>query len=145
MHHSPNITISGKVMGKTQPTLTDWQLPLPSTCLHTGLTLQDLLSRIVLAEVAADASRHKQRQLLRVLSPEQIELGLTQGKVDLGRHEMVPEVDPQVALEVALQAFTDGLYYVFVDDQQIETLDTPVMLAPNSQLLFLRLVALVGG
>jgi hypothetical protein len=142
---TPTITISGKVMGKTRPTFTDWQLPLPSTCLTSGLTLKDLLSQIVLAEVAADTARHKQRQLLQVLSPQQIELGLTQGKVNLGGHEPVPEVDLQAALGVALEAFTDGLYYVFVDDQQIETLNTPVPLTANSQLLFLRLVALVGG
>jgi hypothetical protein len=145
MNSTPTITISGKVMGKAHPTFADWRLPLPITCLIDGFTLKDLLTQVVLAEVEADAARQQQRQLLQVLSPEQIELGLAHGKVDLGGADPMPSVDPQASLAVALQAFSDGLYYVFVDDEQIETLDTPVSLAPNSQLLFLRLVALVGG
>lgn len=145
MQPTPTITISGKVMGKTRPTFTDWQLPLSVHCLAPNFTLKDLLSQVALAEVAADSARQQQRQLLHVLSPEQINLGLVQGKVDLGGSDPLPEVDPQAALAVALQAFTDGLYCVFIDDEQIETLDSPVSLAPNSQLLFLRLVALVGG
>jgi hypothetical protein len=145
MHSTPTITITGKVMGKTRPTFADWQLPIPAASLDNGFTLQDLLTQVVLAEVEADATRQQQRQLLQVLSPAQIELGVAQGKVDLGGADPTPPVDSQTALDVALQAFRDGLYYVFVDDQQIETLETPISLAPNSQLLFLRLVALVGG
>jgi hypothetical protein len=139
------ITISGKVMGKTHPAFTNWQLPIPATCLTPDFTLQDLIGQIVWAEVVADEARQRHHQLLQVLSPDQIAAGVVRGKVDLGGRDPVPPTDPQAALAVALEAFNDGLYYVFIDDQQIETLDTPVSLAPNSQLLFLRLVALVGG
>ncbi|MEM8780128.1 MAG: hypothetical protein AAGF26_14900, partial [Cyanobacteria bacterium P01_G01_bin.49] len=68
-----------------------------------------------------------------------------QGKVDMGGKDYEQDVDIDGAIETALQAFEDGFYYVFIDDEQIETLDQLVVLKENSQLLFLRLVPLVGG
>lgn len=137
------LTVSGKVIGKTQPIFTDWQLPLPE--IEGALTLRNLLTQIVRAEVAGFEARQRQRRLIQVLSPAQISLGVEQGKVDLGGSDLDQEVDLERSIETALQAFTDGLYFVFLDDQQQENLDEIVTLKPNSQLLFLRLVALVGG
>jgi hypothetical protein len=37
------------------------------------------------------------------------------------------------------------LYFVFLDDEQIESLDAGVKVDSGSQLMFLRLVPLVGG
>jgi hypothetical protein len=142
---STQLTISGKVMGKTRPTFTDWELTLPEAIETANLSLRSLLAHIVLAEVSAFETRQSQRRLLRILSPEQIQLGVEQGKVDSGGSELDQKVEAQAAVEVALQAFEDGLYFVFVDDIQIEDLDAMVALKPTSQLLFLRLVPLVGG
>jgi hypothetical protein len=54
-------------------------------------------------------------------------------------------VDVQGAVETALQAFKDGFYLVFIDDRQQEDLTAVVNLKTNSELLFLRLIPLVGG
>jgi hypothetical protein len=136
------LTISGKVMGKTQPIFANWQLLLE---IENAITLRDLLTRIVRSEVANFEERQQQRRLLKVLSPAQISLGIEQGKVDLGGSDLNQEVDVDEAIAAALQAFADGLYFVFLDEQQQENLDDVVTLRPNSQLLFLRLVPLVGG
>jgi hypothetical protein len=142
---STTLTISGKVMGKTRPTFTDWELTLPQAIDPAELSLRSLLTHLVFAEVSAFETRQSQRRLLRILSPEQIQLGLEQGKVDSGGSELDQKVEADAAIEVALQAFEDGLYFVFIDDDQIETLDAKVTIKPASQLLFLRLVPLVGG
>ncbi len=142
---STKLTISGKVMGKTRPTFTDWELTLPEAIEIETLSLRSLLTHLVFAEVSAFETRQSQRRLLRILSPEQIQLGVEQGKIDSGGSELDQKVEADAAVEVALQAFEDGLYFVFIDDEQIETLDTKVMLKPTSQLMFLRLVPLVGG
>jgi hypothetical protein len=142
---STTLTISGKVMGKTRPTFTDWELTLPQDIELADLSLRSLLTHLVFAEVSAFETRQSQRRLLRILSPEQIQLGVEQGKIESGGSELDQKVDANTAVEVALQAFEDGLYFVFVDDDQIENLDAKVMLKPTSQLLFLRLVPLVGG
>lgn len=139
------LTISGKVMGKTQPIFANWELLLPEQVEQSPLTLRDLLTQIVLAEVTGFAARQSQRRLMQVLSPTQIQSGVEQGKVDSGGSDLEQVVDPERAVETALQAFTDGLYFVFSDDQQQENLDNVVTLHPDSQLLFLRLVPLVGG
>jgi hypothetical protein len=132
-------------MGKTRPTFTDWELTLPQDIETADLSLRSLLTHLVFAEVSAFETRQGQRRLLRILSPEQIQLGVEQGKIESGGSELDQKVEVDTAVEVALQAFEDGLYFVFIDDNQIETLDAKVMLKPTSQLLFLRLVPLVGG
>ena len=132
-------------MGKTRPMFTDWELTLPEAVETTELTLRSLLTHLVHAEVSAFATRQSQRRLLRILSPEQIQLGLVQGKVESGGSELDQKVEMDNAVEVALQAFEDGLYFVFIDDEQIESLDAIAPLTPHSQMLFLRLVPLVGG
>jgi hypothetical protein len=142
---SSTVTISGKVMGKTRPTFKDWELTLPEAIETTQLSLRSLLTQIVRAEVSAFDTRQSQRRLLRILSPEQIQLGVEQGKIESGGSELDQKVEADTAVEVALQAFEDGLYFVFIDDEQIERLDAAVMLQPTSQLMFLRLVPLVGG
>lgn len=137
------LTVSGKVMGKTQPIFANWELLIPEQ--DSPLTLRNLLTEIVRTEVAGFADRQRQRRLMRVLSPDQIHLGVEQGKVDAGGSDLDQSVDPEQAIETALQAFVDGLYFVFLDEQQQEDLDSVVTLHPQSELLFLRLVPLVGG
>jgi len=46
---------------------------------------------------------------------------------------------------VALQAFEEGLYFVFIDEVQQANLDSEVFLKMDSKVVFLRLTALVGG
>lgn len=129
-------------MGKTQPLFTNWQLRLE---IEDTITLRNLLAQIVRSEVANFEDRQRQRRLVQVLSPTHINLGVEQGKVDLGGRDLEQAVDVDAAIETALQAFTDGLYFVFLDEQQQGNLEDVVTLQPNSQLLFLRLVPLVGG
>lgn len=129
-------------MGKTQPIFTNWQLSLD---LENTTTLRDLLTQIVRSEVASFEDRQRQRRLTQVLSPAQISLGIDQGKVDSGGSDLEQTVDVEAAIATALQAFADGLYVVFLDEQQQGTLEDVVTLKPDSQLLFLRLVPLVGG
>lgn len=121
-----------------------WTVSLESD--RSQITLRELLSEIVLAEVEAFHDRQEQQRLPQVLTRDAILWGLNQGKVAMGGREFEPQkVDPQAAIATALQAFTDGLYYVFIDDVQYESLNVTVQLKPHSNLLFLRLVALAGG
>ena len=144
---SNTLTISGKVMGKTRPIFTDWELVLPNE-LGNGeskLTLQELLTAVVQAEVEAFRSRQTEGRLNQILTPDRIEQGVDRGKISSGGSELAQEVDLQVAINNAIQSFQDGFYYVFIDDEQQMELDKSVILQPRSQLIFLRLTPLVGG
>jgi hypothetical protein len=138
---SPTLTISGKVLGKSQNLFTTWQMDLPVQ----SSTLEELLTEIVTTEVSAFQARQADRKLTKVLGLVDIEAGVAVGKVSSGGSELDQVVDVQGAVETALQAFKDGFYLVFIDDQQQEDLKATVALSSSSELLFLRLTPLVGG
>jgi hypothetical protein len=139
------LKIEGKQVGRRRPLFEDWSIAIPADWMTAGPTLQDLITHVVLSEVDAFRDRQTANRLQKVLSVSQIESGLSQGKVISGDRDLDQSVDPQAAVANAIQAFQDGLYYVFLDDVQQEKLETPVALRSDSRLMFLRLVALVGG
>ena len=108
-------------------------------------TLRDLIETVVLEEVAAFKARQSAGRLISILSPEQINEAASQGRVAMGDRDLNQPVDPDQAIKTAWQAFEDGLYFVFVNDEQIEDLSTPVQIEADDRVMFVRLVALAGG
>jgi ribosomal protein S9 len=141
------ITIEGKVLGRRKAALADWTLALPPEweADTRSVRLRDLITRVVLDEVEAFHERQARRQLLEILTPSEIEQGANQGKVTVEGGGLQRQVEPQDAVQTALQGFEDGLYLVFVDDRQQATLDELVLLRSDSRVTFVRLVALAGG
>ena len=140
------ITVGARVVGKKRPLFVDYRLPLPLELTSSGrITLRDLITSIVLKEVEAFRQRQEDRRLAQVLSPQDIELGAVRGKIDSGERTGQQEVDEGLAVSTALQAFEDGLYVVFLDDVQQESLDQTVFVGDDSRIMFIRLVALAGG
>jgi ribosomal protein S9 len=141
------ITIEGKVLGRRKAALADWTLALPPEweADTRSVRLRDLITRVVLDEVEAFHERQARRQLLEILTPSEIEQGANQGKVTVEGGGLQRQVEPQDAVQTALQGFEDGLYLVFVDDRQQATLDDLVLLRSDSRVTFVRLVALAGG
>jgi hypothetical protein len=152
--HGAVLTVEAKVVGQRKPAISGWQVPLPALLAadraDTGgyPRLRDLLAGIVRQEALAFRQRQGERRLVRVLSPAGIQQVAATGKIDMGgprELQAETEVDDDAAVAVALQAFEDGLYFVFLDGQQQEDLDAEVRLRPDSTLTFIRLVALAGG
>jgi hypothetical protein len=141
------VTIEAKVVGRRTPLVTDWHVPIPEPA--TGsLTLRDLLGHVVRREVQAYRQRQEERRLVQVFSAEQLQAAVARGKIDLGgprEAQAETGVDEEAAVATALQAFEDGLYFVFLDGSQQFELDAAVQLQPESTLTFIRLVALAGG
>lgn len=130
-------------MEKTCPTFTNGELTLPEAIEIEKLFLRSLLTHLA-AEVSTFETRRSQHRLLEILSPEQIQIGAEQGKVKSSDSELDQKVEADAAVEIALQASEDGLCFVFIDDEQVETLDATVMFQPTLQLIFLRLGAWCG-
>jgi hypothetical protein len=141
------LIVEAKVVGQKRPLFTDWRVELPPLDENRGdrLKLRDLITSIVIKEVEAFRLRQEERKLARVMSRQQIEQGASGGKVDPGERNLQQEVSVDEAIAVALQAFEDGLYFVFIDDIQQTHLDSKIFLKTNSKVMFLRLTALVGG
>lgn len=138
---SATLTIEAKVLGQKKPLFPTWVITLG----ENRMRLRDLITKVVLEEVSAFQQRQEERRLARLMTKGEIEQAIVQGKVDLGERDLKQKVDPQAAVETALQAFEDGLYYVFVEGEQIQSLDSEVLLQPKTRVSFIRLVALAGG
>lgn len=144
---STTIVVEGKVLGRKRPLFTDWRIELPPDWQRSGdrIKLRDLITRVVGEEVDAFQQRQEERRLARIMSRAEIELGRVSGKVDPGERDLMQEVDTAEAVGAALQAFEDGLYFVFIDNVQQTDLDREIYLKVESKVTFIRLVALVGG
>src|SRR4051794_37072346 len=100
-----SLTVQGKVIGQSRPPFPDWAVPLPPELSGSGsVTLRDLITRIVLAEVDAFKARQQERRLTRVLSREAIEQAALRGKVTMGGQDLEQAVDPEAAVVTALLA-----------------------------------------
>jgi hypothetical protein len=142
-----DLTVEAKVVGQKRPLFTDWRVELPPLDESQGdhLKLRDLITSIVIKEVEAFRLRQEERKLARVMSSQQIQQSAQAGKVDPGERDLQQTVNTDEAIGVALQAFEDGLYFVFIDEVQQTDLESEVFLKSNSKMVFLRLTALVGG
>jgi hypothetical protein len=144
---SVNILVDGTAIGQKRPLFTDWHVELPPVDERNGgrLKLRDLIRYIVDKEVDAFKNRQEERKLARIMSSQEIAQGVERGKVDPGERDLEQSVDNEEAVAIALKAFEDGLYFVFIDEVQQTNLDSEVFLKTNSKVVFLRLTALVGG
>jgi hypothetical protein len=139
--------VETKVIGKKVRPLDGWSVPTPPENGDGGggLTLRQLITRVVRGEVSAFEQRQRASRLLRVLSEREIVLGAEAGKiVPGGRTESAP-VDEDAAIASALVGFEDGLYLVILDGVEQKKLDEQVFVNPDSRLVFLRLAFLAGA
>lgn len=144
---SVTILVDGKAIGQKRPLFTDWHVELPPTEGRNGgrLKLRDLITSIVVKEVDAFKNRQNEQKLARIMSIQEIAQGVERGKVDPGERDLDQFVDSDESVAIALRAFEDGIYFVFIDDVQQTELDREVFLKTNSKVVLLRLTALVGG
>ncbi len=137
-----SFTLEAKQIGRRAALVPSWRLDVEYA---DRLNLRDLLTRVVIEEVQAFQTRQRDARLVRVLTEAQIVDGLEIGKIDTLGREVQQEVNAAEAVRNALQSFEDGLYYVFIGNEQIISLDQQILFRPQMDVLFLRLVALAGG
>ena len=144
------LTIQGKGLGRRRPLFADFSVPPPADMGDGGpLTLRDLITHVVCAEVVAFEKRQEARRLDRVLTRGQIEQGEQCGKISPeGRdpkHQPPLKVDMESAVATAWEAFVDGLDLGIVDEVEYRELDAIVRLEADSRVTFLRLTFLAGA
>ena len=140
--------VETKVLGKKTRPLDGWSVPTPPPERgdgESGLTLRQLIARVVRGEVEAFEERQRANRLLRVLTERDIAAGASSGKIDAGGRPASSPVDEDGAIGAALQGFEDGLYLVILDGVEQKRLDQRVYVNPDSRLVFLRLSFLAGA
>jgi hypothetical protein len=138
------IEISVKMLGKKRPILENLQIQLPDD-FNDSATFSQLIEIIVRQQVANFNQNREGDNLLRYLDSSQMQAMKKSGKISFGEVYNTKTADVEKSVQDALQAFEDGLYFVFIEDEKIEKLGDKVDLKPNAKILFLRLVALTGG
>jgi hypothetical protein len=141
------LTIRGRALGRRRPLFADWSIPFPPEWFGAGgLTLRDLIGRVVRSEVQAFQQRQADRQVFHALTARQIEAGVEKGKIEMGGSEVPRQpVDEAQAVAVACQAFEDGMFIIAIDEQEHRELDREIHVRPNSRITFVRLTLLAGG
>ena len=122
-----------KTPGKTQSTA--WVLQVTEPI----LTAREILRRRVFEEVSRfNASRKEIFEGL--VQPTDAERALNGYKLRVPR-----KLDWHEQFEQAVKAFDKRTFLLLVGDRQVEKLDEELMLSPETEVTFLKLVPLVGG
>ena len=107
-------------------------------------TAEELIRQVVTQEVVRYNSKETNEALVFWLGQEDIGAQKERGKVSFGRRYNEREARLDKALETALTAFDDGLVKIFVDDRELESLASPLVLQEGAVITFIRLTFLSG-
>lgn len=138
------IYISIKRLGKRQPIIEKQAFVLTDTFLKTP-TLQNFIQLVVEKEISTFNEKITTKSILPYLDETTLSKMTKDGKVDF---EEVNNTEPAMIAEVvqtALQAFEDGRFMVLIDGGNCRKLNQKLQFREQSEVVFLRLVALAGG
>lgn len=112
-------------------------------------TVHDLLYDIVTKQV--DKFNHRaigniddEPTLLNYLSLTQIENQSPSGKISFNLDYRQQKQDIQSAFDNVIIAFNDGLFRIFLNDNELSSLEEKIKLQENDKLTFIRLTMLSG-
>lgn len=107
-------------------------------------TLQSLITQLVKQQATAFNAR-MQNTDTTALPDHYLDILMNTGKVSFGEKYNTTTVDITTAQDNALQAFDDGLYAVFINDDAIESLDSMIDIDEQSVISLIRLTFLTGS
>lgn len=134
------VWITVKSLGKRKPALAKQAAELP----ETTRTLRLLIENMVEQQVQAFRERKDAAAMLVYLMPEDIDAQGAAGKVGFGtvHGEGIP--DQREAKEAAILAYEDGLYKVFLNDEELAELDDVISIEDGAHVTFIRFTMLAG-
>ena len=110
----------------------------------TPKTLKELIEACVRHEVIKYNEKREGVTILSFLNAAEIQDQSETGKIGFGDVANKTLAQEETAIENALLAHKDGLYLVFVDDDEKTDLDSPLALSEESVVSFIRMTFLSG-
>jgi len=104
-----------------------------------------LIAAVVAQQVHEYNSKPLEKNLLPFLSQAETNEQAATGKIGFGSIYNDNKADILKAQQTALQAFEDGMYAVFVGDEEVSTIGQPVVIAHDTVITFIRLTFLAGS
>ena len=140
------IKVTVKQLGKKHPVLSEQKIEIAYK--DSNISLENLLELIVQQQV--DAFNAKSFELededyAKIPQDSYLNILTDTGKVDFGSIYNLKKADVQKAQENAIQAFEDGMFAVFYNDEQLEDLTQTIDLSLQHPFTFIRLTFLAGS
>lgn len=108
------------------------------------LTLRELIEEIVTKNVEEFNENTEKERLIDYLTEEDIEAKAKTGKVSFGSMYNDSKESLDKALTAAFLAYEDGIYKVFIGDNEAGDLDEPINLNEGDILTFIKFTMLAG-
>lgn len=107
-------------------------------------TVKDLLTEFVTINVNKFNEGLTENDVVPYLTDEKISDLSETGKISFGVDYNGQKQDLEKAIENALQSYEDGIYRVFVNDEEVGEIESEINLKENDELTFVRLTMLAG-
>ena len=135
----PTVTVKDETLGAT---------PTDAGTVGGGLVLEFLTEHVTVREIirsrvyqeVGDYNRRKPEHFRGLVEPTDAEKTLNGFKLRKPR-----EIDWQEQFDTACEAYLRNGFLILIDDKQAGGLDEEVTLGAGSEVVFLRMVPLVGG
>ncbi|HEY3782920.1 MAG TPA: hypothetical protein VGL56_17685 [Fimbriimonadaceae bacterium] len=132
-----------KTPGTKGPTFAPWDFePDFDESGGESFRVRHLIAKLV-RESIKDFNLREKESTFRFLTPAALDKGAQTGKF-LSPREERQRPDEEQAIGQALQAFEDGLYLLFIDDEEKRSLEDLVSVVPSTKITLFRLTALAG-
>lgn len=129
-----------KSIGKRKPFLTKKEYILSSV---PG-TLRELIIEVVTHHVREYNERTEESQLIAFLTEEEINNRGIEGKVGFGSKYDDKQANEQESIQTALLAFEDGLYRVFIREEEVSDLSSRIDIQDGDDIAFIKFTMLAG-
>lgn len=134
------VYVSVKQAGKRKNYITKKELILH----RAPFSLRELIAEIVRINVTEYNDKASEPLIMRYLSPDEIDDQASTGKISTGELRSHKQADVVKAIEAAIISFEDGIYRVFIGENEVLSLDEQLSLKEGDLLTFIRLTMLAG-
>lgn len=111
---------------------------------YCPVTVQELISAIVVEQVKEYNDRLAESELLTHLTSTEIEEKAFVGKIGFGVNYNGMPAETKKAVENALKSFEDGIFRIFLQNEELTSLGQSIELKEGVELTFIRLTLLAG-
>ncbi len=137
------LTVSAKQLGRKNALILNKVIEIEDIGPHP--TVQRLIRAVVDQQVREYNSKPLEKNLLPFLDQETIDIAENSGKIGFGSIYNEMKADDGEAQKVALQAFADGLFVLFADEQEFTKAEETININSTTIITFIRLTFLAGG
>lgn len=134
------IKVNIKQLGKKRSRIAE----VPFVLENAPSTVRELIKEAVHTCVSEYNDRVKKGEDAAPVSAEEISEMSEVGKIAFGINYGGKNADEKAALENALQSYEDGLYRIFIGENELGSLSDRISLSENDSITFIRLTMLTG-